>query len=178
MSHQPYENWILDEPQLSDEEKRDLAAHLRECTECTRLTNGWNTVQRTIQSSQMKPAPADFTGKWSASLARRKREQEKKQARTLVISLSSGAAAVLLAIAIYFLPDFSLISLAAGFISTMLSVSNIVSNFWSISIKLIQTIPLSTLIVTIVIVSGWVLLASITLGLSIWKLAFRRKVQK
>lgn len=178
MNHQPYENWILDEPRLSEEEKRDLSHHLRECPDCTRLSNGWASVQRTIQASQMKPAPADFTGKWSASLARRKREQEKKQARTLVISLCSGAGAILLAVAIYFLPDFSLISLAAGFISTMLSVSNIISNFWSITIKLIQTIPLSTLIVTIAIVSGWVLLASITLGLSIWKLAFRRKVQK
>lgn len=178
MNHQPYENWILDETPLSEEEKKGLAHHLRECTDCTRLANGWASVQRTIQASQMKPAPADFTGKWSASLAHRKREQEKKQARTLVISLSSGAGAVLLAIAIYFLPDFSLISLAAGFISTLLSASNIISNFWSITIKLIQTIPLSTLIVTIVIVSGWVLLASITLGLSIWKLAFRRKVQK
>ncbi len=178
MNHQPYENWILDEPQLSDEEKQELAHHLRDCSECSRLANGWNTVQRTIQASPMKPAPADFTGKWSSSLASRKREQEKKQARTLVISLSSGAGAILLAIAIYFLPDFSLISLVASFISTMLSASNMVSNFWSITIKLIQTIPLSTLIVTIVIVSGWVLLASITLGLSIWKLAFRRKVQK
>lgn len=178
MSHQPYENWILDEPQLSEEEKLDLEHHLRECPECTRLANGWSSVQHTIRATQMKPAPANFTSKWSASLAHRKREQEKKQARTLVISLCSGASAVLLVTLIYFLPDFSLISLTAGFISTLLSVSNIISNFWSITLKLIQTIPLSTLIVTTIIVSGWVLLASITLGLSIWKLAFRRKVQK
>jgi len=178
MNHQPFENWILDESQLSVEEKQELAHHLRDCPDCDRIAKGWSSVHRTIQASQMKSAPADFTGKWNASLARRKREQEKKQARTLVISLSSGASAVLLATTIYFFPDFSLISLTAGFISTLLSVSNSIGNFWSITIKLIQTIPLSTLIVTIVIVSGWVLLASITLGLSIWKLAFRRKVQK
>lgn len=177
MSHQPFENWILDEPPVTPDEKQELAKHINECPECGHLVEGWKSVQHSIRVSEMYSAPADFTAKWSENLARRKREQEKRQARILITSLCSGAGALLIALVILYLPEFSLISLAAGFISTLFAVINGIGNFWSITFKLIQTVPTTTLIVTIAIVSGWVLLASFTLGLSIWKLAFRRKVQ-
>ncbi len=178
MNHQPYESWILDNPPISTEEKRELEQHIKVCPECSRLQKGWGLVEQSLQSRQIQPAPQNFTHKWSASLERRKREQEKKQARTLVIALCSGAFAILIALAIFFLPDFSLISLIASFISTMATFFGGIEDFWSILINLAQAVSPATLIVTILIVSSWVILACFTLGLSIWKIAFKRGAHK
>ena len=178
MNHQPYETWILDNPPITEEEKQDLNIHIQECPDCSHLHQGWNLVEQSIRSSQIHPAPSNFTQRWSASLERRKREQEKKQARTLVLALVSGALAVGITLCIMFLPEFSLISLTAGFISTILSLFTGIENFWSILLNLAQTVSPTTLIITVLVISGWVILASFTLGLSIWKLAFNRGERK
>ncbi len=178
MNHQPYESWILDDPPNTEEEKQVLEHHIKDCLECSQLQEGWTIAERSLRSSHIQSAPSDFTQRWTADLARRKRELEKKQARTLIIALVSGAIAIGITLGILFLPDLSLISLSAGFISTMFTLFSGIENFWAILFKLAQAVPPSTLIVTIIIVSSWVILACFTLGLSIWKLAFKRGEHK
>lgn len=174
MNHQPYESWILDNPPITKEEKQDLDHHVKECPECFQLQKGWNLVEHSLRSSRIQSAPSDFTQRWSASLERRRRELEKKHARILIIILVSGAVAIGITLGILFLPELSLISLTAGFISTMFNLFSGVENFWAVLLKLAQAVPPSTLIITIFIVSSWVILACFTLGLSIWRLAFKR----
>lgn len=178
MNHNPYENWILDDLPITADQKRELSIHMDECPECARLYQGWSSVQHTIRQTQIQPAPADFTAKWTSSLLHRKREQEKKQARNLAISLATGAVATLIALGIILLPDLSLISLAAGSITSLTALVTGIESFWSILFKLVRAVPSSSLIVTLFVVSGWVLLACFTLGFSVWKLAFQRKVKK
>lgn len=178
MNHQPYEKWILDDSVLSVEEKNDLTHHLQECPECLRLQQGWMTAEHSLKTTLIQPAPGNFTKKWNAHFALRKREQEKRQARNLVISLCSLAGVLFVSLVIIVLPDISLISLTASLISTGLAVINGIQNFGVIILKLFRAVPTSTLAVTIFIVAGWVLLVCFTLGLSIWKLAFKRGIRK
>ncbi len=178
MNHQPYETWILDNSTNTEAERRDLEQHIHECPQCSQLQEGWNLVELSIRSSQIQPAPSGFTQTWISNLERRKRELEKKQARNLIITLITGAVAIGIALCVLFLPDFSLISLTAGFISTTFACFSGIENFWAILFKLAQAVPPSTLIITIFIISSWVILACFTLGLSIWKLAFKRGQQK
>lgn len=178
MNHNPYENWILDDLPITADQKRELSRHMDECPECARLYQGWSSVQHTIRQTQIRPAPADFTANWSSSLLHRKRVQEKRQARNLVISLGIGAVATLIALGFILLPGLSLISLVARSITSLTTLVNGIGSFWSVLFKLVQVVPSSSLIATLIVVSGWVLLASFTLGYSVWKLAFQRKVNK
>jgi anti-sigma factor RsiW len=178
MNHNPYENWILDDIPITADQKRELFRHMDECPECARLYQGWSSVQHTLRQTQIQPAPADFTTKWTASLIHRKRVQEKKQARNLVISLGTGAVATLIALGFILLPDLSLISLVARSITSLTALVTGIESFWLVLFKLAQAVPSSSLIATLLVVSGWVLLASFTLGYSVWKLAFQRKVNK
>ena len=93
MNHQPYENWILDEIKISPEEKTSLNEHLKECPDCYKLYHSWNKVQVQLRTAPVKNAPSNFVPKWKTEFAMRQKEQEKRQARTLLISLASGGGA-------------------------------------------------------------------------------------
>ena len=68
MNHLPFENWLLDDIDLSDEQKQMLQSHLRECNRCMDLKDRWLQVDRRLQSVQTT-SPADgFSARWKAGL--------------------------------------------------------------------------------------------------------------
>ena len=114
MEHQPFKAWILDDENLSDEEKVQLSEHLAVCPECEQLSENLNAALQAIRVAPEMAAPAGFTQRWSASLAARKREEEKRQARSLGIALSSSALVIAIGAMLIFVPELSLISMTAG----------------------------------------------------------------
>ena len=170
MNHQPYENWILDEVQINSQEKDSLKQHLKECSECFKLNHSWNKVQTEIKSTPIEPAPAGFMRRWKYEFASRQREQERRQARTLFISLASGAGAVLIALAVILLPDFSLISLMVRFLTTIVKLFSGIDSLISVSRNLIESAPTITLVVSVLFVAGWICLAVFAWGLSIYRI--------
>jgi len=174
MTHNRYRNLILDEESLSLKEQQELTEHLLLCHECARFKQSADhSINLIVTSAEIRP-PANFTRSWLVSFEARKREQEKKQARQLILGLSGGILTVVLAMLIILLPDFSLISLAAGFISTMIAILNTLEKAFTVLTTLFQSIRPGTLILTLAIAIGWILLACFTLGLSVWKLAIKK----
>jgi hypothetical protein len=170
MNHQPYENWILDEEQINSQEQDSLKQHLKECPECFKLYHSWNKVQTELKSTLVEPAPAGFMRRWKYEFASRQREQERRQARTLFISLASGAGAVLIALAVILLPDFSLISLLVRFLTTAVKLFSGIDSIVSISKNLIDSAPTITLVISGLFVAGWICLAVFAWGLSIYRI--------
>lgn len=170
MNHQPYENWILDEVQINSQEQDSLKKHLKECPECFKLNHSWNKVQTEIKSTPIEPTPAGFMRRWKYEFASRQREQERRQARTLFISLASGAGAVLIALAVILLPDFSLISLMVRFLTTIVKLFSGIDSLISVSRNLIESAPTITLVVSVLFVAGWICLAVFAWGLSIYRI--------
>lgn len=170
MNHQPYENWILDEEPINSEERDSLKQHLKECPACFKLYHSWSKVQTEIKTTPVQPAPAGFMRRWKYEFASRQREQERRQARTLFISLASGAGAILIALAIILLPDFSVISLLVRFLTTVVKLFSGIESIVSISKNLINSAPTVTLIVSGLFIAGWICLAIFAWGLSIYRI--------
>lgn len=170
MNHQPYENWILDEVQINSQEQDSLKEHLKECPECYKLYHSWNKVQTEIKSTPIQPAPAGFMNRWKYEFASRQREQERRQARTLFISLASGAGAVLIALAVILLPDFSFISLVVRFLTTIVKLFSGLESIVSISKSLIDSASTITLIISGLFIAGWISLSVFAWGLSIYRI--------
>lgn len=170
MNHQPYENWILDEVQLTPQEQVSLKQHLKECPECFELQRSWSKVQVQLTTTPVKPAPTGFVSRWKTEFALRQKQQEERQARTLLISLASGAAAVIIALAVILLPDFSVISLTVGFLTTMVKLFSGLQGLWSVAKTLITSASPSTLIISGLLLAAWVSLAAFAWGISIWRI--------
>ncbi|KAF0110295.1 MAG: hypothetical protein FD147_1761 [Chloroflexi bacterium] len=173
MNHQPYENWILDSLKINPEEQEALSKHMKACPECYKLHHSWNKVQVQLESTPVKPAPAVFVPRWKTQFAKRQKEQERRQARTLLISLGSGAGAIMIALTALLLPDFSVISLMVGFLTTVVRLFNSLDSLWSVIRGLVETAPTITLIITGLLMAGWISLAAFAWGISIWRITIK-----
>ena len=174
MDHYPYKSWILDDIELDAAQRGELEQHLVVCPQCAKLSSSLNIALQTIRGAPELAAPQDFTRKFVASLETRRREQEQRQARTLAIVLASTALIIVFVSLFIFVPELSLISVAAGFISAMVGLLSGLQQALSFIVGTFQKLSPSTVVISSLILAGWILLASLTLGLSIWKLAFRK----
>ncbi len=174
MNHQPYENWILDEERLAPQDQASLKAHLKECPECFELQRSWNVVQTQIKSAPVKSTPVGFMPRWRSQFTLRQKEQERKQARTLLISLASGAGAVTIALAVIMLPDFSIISLTVGLLTTLVKLFSNIESLFTVLRSIFNSAPTITLVISGLLLAGWISLAAFAWGISIWRINSRR----
>jgi hypothetical protein len=173
MNHQPYEKWILDGQPEDQLEKAQLELHLKECSECFRLQQSWDRVHSQIKSTSPKSAPVGFLRRWQTEFAQRSRIQEQKQARTMLISLGSGAGAVMIALAAVLLPKFSIISMFVEFTSTLIRLFDNLRKLWNVLTGLIQAAPTTFLIVSGILLAGWISLILFAWGVSIWRVSLK-----
>jgi len=68
MNHRPFEDWLLDEQPLNNEEKRELQLHLQECDHCRALAE----VNLELRSVKMAAPAPGFAGRFQKRLARQR----------------------------------------------------------------------------------------------------------
>lgn len=178
MEHQPYKNWILEEEVLTLEQQTTLNEHLEICPQCAKLSRDLNTALRIIRSAPEVPAPVGFTSRWSLSLTARKREEEKRQARSLTIALASSALVIVMGAMLIFIPELSLISMTTGVLTAILNLINGAQSVLSFVVNFYKHAQPTSLVLILVVFGGWILLASFTLALSVWKLAVKKVENK
>jgi hypothetical protein len=95
MNHQPFEEWLLSDEILDDEQKAALNQHLQTCAECSRLSAAWRSVSAMMHMDvQVKPAEG-FVTRWEAFRDEKKiQEQVKRQRRLawLLLAVTAGGA--------------------------------------------------------------------------------------
>lgn len=104
MNHQPYETWLLDEPNLSPQDDAALQAHLQTCAQCRLVKTGWESARSRLNNHRMVSPEAGFSQRFTGSLAaRRIRQAHQQQVRRLILGLSLGVigSAVLLGVVIF-----------------------------------------------------------------------------
>jgi hypothetical protein len=174
MDHQTFRSWILDEETLDHKNEIKLKEHLAECSECAQLKANLERAINMVRTAPEISAPPTFTARFTASLAERKREEERQQARNLTLALASSAIVIAFGAFLISLPNISLISLSAGLISSALYCFEFIQSIASFVTSFITHANPTSLLAVFVVVGGWILLASFTLALSIWKLAIKK----
>lgn len=94
MSHQPFEEWILDGEGLSDEQRQALADHVAGCRACARLGLSLAAVERTLgQADVAEPAPG-FVGRFTLRLEGQRARSGRRQAWGAFGLAAAGAVAL------------------------------------------------------------------------------------
>ncbi len=98
MTHQPYEDWLLDEPNmLPMEQASELKAHLANCTDCRSLAEALGQVElRLRQEPQVSPVEG-FSLRWQERL---EAERLSRHRRQTWLALVLGVATLALLIAV------------------------------------------------------------------------------
>ena len=84
MNHRPFEDWLLDDQDLTSDQERDLQSHLRLCTSCSAIVES----NLALHTAKMVSSLPGFTDRFKTRLIRRRIEQVRRQVvGTLVLVL-------------------------------------------------------------------------------------------
>jgi len=87
MNHKQYEIWILDEPELTAEQKARLKRHLSTCPKCHRLKTSWHVSKKMVKQTAMKTPVAGFAMRWQALAEKKCRAEKVRRYRLTLFSL-------------------------------------------------------------------------------------------
>ena len=128
MSHQPFENWILEIETLPMDDRRSLQTHMETCQQCQRIYRKWHAAQHELRTRKIiAPAPG-FAARWQSSLASRRAREQRRQAWRIFSAFMATAMFVLLVLVGYVMMTSSPSDWLAGFIrsaSTSMGVVNL-----------------------------------------------------
>ncbi len=86
MNHRPFEDWLLNEQPITNEQNRELQAHLRECTHCAALAE----VNLALRSTKMVAPAVGFTARFQKRLeAQRLRERRNRLVGAFLLVLGA-----------------------------------------------------------------------------------------
>lgn len=140
MSHQPFENWILDSDSLPVEERRQLQAHLDTCSQCRRLSQRWGAVHLELRARAVAAPFPGFSQRWKEGLVERRAREQRKQAWKIFGALIAAAVFILMVMAGY----VAMTSSPTDWLEAIVQTAESTQNFLMLSIYYVQTWVTST----------------------------------
>lgn len=170
MDHQPFETWILSPTELSAKDKHLLDNHLQTCTHCQKLANTWKSVEHELtHTPQAQPKPG-FAQRFFASLAARRQLQHQEQVLRFLLYCSAGAFIALGLLIARVFSDKSLLDIAVSLFSSLIRVILQTLTFFSNLFASLQgPLPILLWIIT----TTTLLILTIGLGYSLWRVVFK-----
>jgi hypothetical protein len=86
MNHQPFEDWLLNDKNLTSAEKRELDSHLRTCTPCTALA----ATGLALRSANVTAPAAGFSMRFQQRLASQKVTERRRKLWGLLVLILGG----------------------------------------------------------------------------------------
>lgn len=170
MKHQQYENWILMDKKLDQEQQRDLHGHLKECSQCQTLYNASHQIAHLFKTVPEPVPAAGFSTRW---LERIDRVEKRKNRIILFSTLAAIATATLVWLSTI---GLELRSVVGNFPQMMYELVTLIAN-WTIFLNQISNIvtPLfrvgTKLLTPVWLYIGVFILSGITAA---WTIAFYR----
>jgi hypothetical protein len=173
MNHQPYENMLLDDRQLTPDEKEKLAQHLEVCPQCTRLEQSLRALDHEFKGTEILAPAVGFSSRWQASLPAWRKQHEREQTRIILISMVSTAIASGITIGAILLPDLSPITVFANLFADLVRLVNMVSQFWFFIGSFFNAAPAGLSIGIAVTISIWLGFTLFTWGITLYRITLK-----
>ena len=87
MNHQPFEDWLLNDKNLTSTEKRELDLHLRTCVHCTALS----ATGLALRSANVIAPAAGFTLRFQQRLVAQKIAERRRKLWGILVLIVGGA---------------------------------------------------------------------------------------
>lgn len=148
MKHQQYENWILMDAELNQEQQRNLHGHLKQCSQCQALYQASHQITHLLKTAP-EPAPTvGFSTRWLEQIDK---VEKRKNRLYLFIALGviSLATLILLSTVGFELRSvvgsfpqmlFELVTLIANWFVFLNQISNIITPLFRVGAKLLSPV--------------------------------------
>jgi len=133
MKHQQYENWILMDEELNQEQQRDLHGHLKQCSQCQALYQASHQITHMFKTAPELAPAVGFSTRWLEHLDN---TEKRKNRMILFITLGVVSLATLILLSTV---GLELRSVVGGFPQMMFELVTLITN-WFIFFNQISTI--------------------------------------
>jgi predicted anti-sigma-YlaC factor YlaD len=146
MNHQPFENWLLSEEPLPEENKHVLHEHLAACEQCRGLEDAWLDVANLFtEVPDIEPAPG-FVNRWQTHLeterAATRAMRQRWQSWIVLVLIANGAAVAMLLLGVQLFNTYdSVTDFVLSWVYKAASALVLVNGFQSAFLTLFRTIP-------------------------------------
>ena len=170
MKHQQFENWILMDIVLNQQQQRELHGHLNQCSQCQALYKANHQIAHLFKTAPMPVPAAGFSTRWMEQIDK---AEKRKNRLILFITLGVISLATLILLSTV---SLELSSVVGGFPQMMLELITLIAN-WIVFLNQISNIVTPLLRVSAKLLSPvWLYVA--VFGLSgitaAWTIAYYR----
>lgn len=85
MKHQQFENWILMDIQLNQEQQRELHCHLKQCSQCQALYQASHQLTHLFKTAPVPVPAAGFRARWMEQI-----DKAEKRKNRLILYITLG----------------------------------------------------------------------------------------
>lgn len=178
MSHQPYEDWILDNFSITKDQKELLQAHLNQCHECDQLSRSWKTIETELASGEMVSPNPGFVSRFQANLITKKSEEFQLQSIKSIIIIGSSVLFLMGLLLVWLLLTKTPGEIIVGGVSIFTGMTEAFFNIRSEIILLLRNLPPFLPPLLLIFTIGWGLIISLIWGLTIWRFSHKGVEQK
>jgi hypothetical protein len=177
MEHQPFENWIIDELELTPEQNEALAAHTKVCSHCRILQTSLEQVRVQIETSPAAIPSPGFSQRFQKNLEERRLRQQ-LQIRRLFLFLVLGAGLSFFAWLAVIVSTTSPADLLVAGVQTITQLFVNFDVFQQTFLTVIKSVPIVVpLALWIAITCSFVFL-SLVWAISVWRISFQGVYKK
>ncbi len=148
LNHQPFEDWLLSEETLTQEEAGRLQEHLQSCEACTILAVALREVDQELRAAPVLPPVAGFVNRWQARLEAERHKLHRKQTFFTMLLSIGGAMFLFALLAIVLFPVLLspwpvLLALVYEFTSTFSFISDLGEALLTVLRALFELVPVT-----------------------------------
>ncbi len=123
MKHQQFENWILMDIQLNQEQQRELHGHLKQCSQCQALYQASHQLTHLFKTAPVPVPAAGFSARWMEQIDK---AEKRKNRLILYITLGIISLATLILLSTV---GLELRSVVGGFPQMMLELVTLIADW-------------------------------------------------
>jgi hypothetical protein len=176
MSHQPFETWIFEPEELSQDEREQLQSHLDTCNECRQLKAAWQNANVKFEVKAMvAPAPG-FTQRWESGLERRQVElqtNQSRQARRFLLYLGLSNALAIITFLFLSIMKGAFLGWIINVFQELVEISSLLSGLVKTATSLLAAMPDYLSFATWLAVTCGLCILTVIWVYSLWRTTFR-----
>jgi hypothetical protein len=178
MGHQPFEEWIVDDYPISQEQSELLQTHLKQCPKCAQLSSSWTRAEaELIAAGMISPAPG-FVNRFQSKLIAKKAEEFQMQSVKSLLIIGSTLLFVTGTLIAWLFATKSVGEIIVGGVSFLTGLTEAFFNLRFTVLHFFQNIPPYVLILVLILAIGWGMIMALVWGLTIWRFSRREVEQK
>jgi hypothetical protein len=176
MSHQPFETWIFEPEELSQDEREQMQAHLDSCQECRQLKAAWQNANVRLQVKPMVMPKHGFAQRWEAGLERRQVElqtQQSQQVRRFLLYLGLSNALAIITFVALSIQKGAFLSWVIDGLQELVEIPSILSGLVNTATSLLQAMPDYLSFAAWITVTCGLCILTVIWVYSLWRTTFR-----